>query len=87
MSGEIDPVLKHSRREAIIIGVAWLISTIYCCAYCYWGRIYPRRAAAGRGGREADFGDAVLGVLGNHGSLAVLLALYLLVRRILHGGR
>lgn len=30
-----DPVLKNSRREAIIIGVVWLAATTYCCTYCY----------------------------------------------------
>lgn len=30
-----DPVLRHSRREALVIGAAWLVSTIYCCTYCY----------------------------------------------------
>ena len=32
---ETDPVLKNSRREAIIIGLAWLAATVYCCGYCY----------------------------------------------------
>ena len=36
MAHEIDPVLKHSRREAIIIGLVWLAATTYCCAYSYW---------------------------------------------------
>lgn len=36
MSDAIDPVLKNARREAIIIGVAWFLSTVYCCVYCYW---------------------------------------------------
>jgi hypothetical protein len=30
-----DPVLRHARREAIIIGLVWLASTIYSCAYSY----------------------------------------------------
>ena len=30
-----DPVLRHARREAIIIGAAWLAATTYCCTYCY----------------------------------------------------
>lgn len=36
MSRDTDSVLKNSRREAIIIGVVWVVSTIYCCAYSYW---------------------------------------------------
>lgn len=35
MSEAIDPVLKNARREAVIIGAAWLVSTVYCCVYCY----------------------------------------------------
>ncbi len=35
MTREPDPVLKNSRREAIIIGLAWLAATVYCCGYCY----------------------------------------------------
>ena len=30
-----DPVLVHARREAIVIGLAWVASTAYCCGYCY----------------------------------------------------
>jgi hypothetical protein len=30
-----DPVLRHSRREAIIIFLAWLAATVYCCTYSY----------------------------------------------------
>jgi len=30
-----DPVVRHSRREAIIIGLAWLASTLYCCFYSW----------------------------------------------------
>jgi len=26
-----DPVVRHARREAIIIGLAWLAATVYCC--------------------------------------------------------
>ena len=41
---DTDPVLRHSRREAIIIGLAWLASTTYCCAYSYFaGYIRPGR--------------------------------------------
>jgi hypothetical protein len=29
-----DPVLKHSRREAIVIGLTWLAATAYTCGYC-----------------------------------------------------
>jgi hypothetical protein len=32
---ETDPVLRHARREAIIIGLTWLAATIYCCVYSY----------------------------------------------------
>ena len=37
MPPETDPVLKNSRREAIVIGLAWLAATIYCCGYSYFG--------------------------------------------------
>jgi hypothetical protein len=30
-----DPVVRHARREAIIIGLAWLSSTLYCCFYSW----------------------------------------------------
>jgi hypothetical protein len=30
-----DPLLHHSRREAIIIGLVWLAATAYCCVYSY----------------------------------------------------
>lgn len=30
-----DPLLRHSRREAVIIGLVWLAATAYCCAYSY----------------------------------------------------
>jgi hypothetical protein len=41
---ETDPVLKHARREAVIIGLAWLASTVYSCTYCYlFGYIRPGR--------------------------------------------
>ena len=40
----VDPVLKHSRREALIIAAMWLAATTYCCAYCYiFGYIRPHR--------------------------------------------
>jgi hypothetical protein len=32
---QTDPVLKHARREAVIIFLAWVASTVYCCVYCY----------------------------------------------------
>jgi hypothetical protein len=35
VSRDTDPVLKNSRREAIIIGLTWLAATTYCCAYSY----------------------------------------------------
>jgi hypothetical protein len=39
-----DPVLQHSRREAIIIGLAWLICTTYSCGYSYlFGYSIPER--------------------------------------------
>jgi hypothetical protein len=31
-----DPLLHHSRREAIVIGLVWLAATVYCCAYTYF---------------------------------------------------
>jgi hypothetical protein len=30
-----DPLLRNSRREAIIIGLVWLAATTYCCTYSY----------------------------------------------------
>jgi hypothetical protein len=30
-----DPVVRNSRREAIIIGVVWLAATLYCCVYSW----------------------------------------------------
>jgi hypothetical protein len=35
LSHETDPVLEHSRREAILIGLAWAASTVYSCGYSY----------------------------------------------------
>lgn len=32
---ETDPVLKHARREGVIIATLWLASTTYTCVYCY----------------------------------------------------
>ena len=32
---ESDPVLIHSRREAIIIACVWAAATAYCCIYSY----------------------------------------------------
>jgi hypothetical protein len=32
---DTDPALRNARREAIIIGLAWLASTVYSCGYCY----------------------------------------------------
>jgi hypothetical protein len=32
---DTDPVLRNSRREALVIAAAWLASTTYCCIYCY----------------------------------------------------
>jgi len=41
---EPDPVLKHARREALIIGVVWFASMAYTCTYCYlFGTIRPGR--------------------------------------------
>jgi len=36
VSRDTDPVLKNSRREAIIITIVWVAATSYCCAYSYW---------------------------------------------------
>jgi hypothetical protein len=33
---ETDTVVRNSRREAIIIGLMWLASTLYCCFYSWW---------------------------------------------------
>ena len=30
-----DPLLKHSRREAVIILVVWAAATAWCCGYSY----------------------------------------------------
>ncbi|WP_435015642.1 hypothetical protein TA3x_003186 [Tundrisphaera sp. TA3] len=39
-----DPVVIHARREAIVIGLAWLGCTIYCCVASYaLGYITPDR--------------------------------------------
>ena len=35
MTRDTDPVLKNARREAIVIGLAWLTSTVYTCTSCY----------------------------------------------------
>lgn len=35
MSHQTDPVLKNSLREAVIIALSWLLSTVYSCTYCY----------------------------------------------------
>ncbi len=35
MSDQTDPVVRHARREAIIIGLAWLAATVYCCFYSW----------------------------------------------------
>jgi hypothetical protein len=35
MPGEEDPLVRNSRREAIIIGATWLAATTYCCVYSY----------------------------------------------------
>lgn len=32
---EIDPLLRNSRREAVIIGLVWGAATLYCCIYSY----------------------------------------------------
>lgn len=36
MSRPTDPVYRNARREAIIIGLAWLASTTFSCAYAYF---------------------------------------------------
>ncbi|WP_435007171.1 hypothetical protein P12x_004535 [Tundrisphaera lichenicola] len=35
MPDKTDTVLRHARREGLIIGLAWLASTIYCCSYSW----------------------------------------------------
>jgi energy-coupling factor transporter transmembrane protein EcfT len=35
LSRQDDPVLRHARREGILIAMAWLAATVYCCVYCY----------------------------------------------------
>lgn len=42
MSRDTDPVLKHAKREGLIIGAAWLASMVYSCGYSYlFGYIRP----------------------------------------------
>jgi hypothetical protein len=42
VSRQTDPVLVNARREGIVIGIAWLAATTYCCTYCYlFGYIRP----------------------------------------------
>jgi hypothetical protein len=39
-----DPVLRHARREAVIIALAWAAAAAYCCGYSYlFGYIRPGR--------------------------------------------
>lgn len=35
MTRDTDPVVRNARREAIIIGLAWLACTVYSCVYSY----------------------------------------------------
>ncbi|HEX8204218.1 MAG TPA: hypothetical protein VF590_27315 [Isosphaeraceae bacterium] len=35
MADRTDPVLRHARREALIILAAWVAATVYCCGYTY----------------------------------------------------
>lgn len=42
MTGPEDPTLRHARREAIVILIAWAAATVYCCLYSYlFGYIRP----------------------------------------------
>lgn len=44
MSHYTDPTYRNALREAIGIGIIWLVCTIYCCVYCYmYGYIRPDR--------------------------------------------
>ncbi len=36
MSTSTDPVVRHARVEAIIIGLVWLGATVYCCVASYY---------------------------------------------------
>lgn len=39
-----DAVLRHARREALVIFAAWTSCAIYCCSYSYFfGYIRPDR--------------------------------------------
>jgi hypothetical protein len=39
-----DPVLRHSKREGLIIVAVWAAATIYCCLYSYFfGYFRPGR--------------------------------------------
>lgn len=42
MTRDTDPVVRNARREAIIIGLAWVACTVYSCVYSYlYGYITP----------------------------------------------
>ena len=42
MPRQTDPVLRHARREALIIFAIWASSALYCCLYSYFfGYIRP----------------------------------------------
>lgn len=32
----VDPTYENARKEAIGIGLIWLVCTVYCCVYCYF---------------------------------------------------
>jgi hypothetical protein len=45
LTRDTDPVLKNAKREGLIIGAAWLASTLFSCGYSYlFGYIRPGRA-------------------------------------------
>lgn len=44
MPHQPDPVVTNAKREAVIIGLAWLAATAYSCIYCYlFGYTRPDR--------------------------------------------
>ena len=44
-----DPVVRHARREAILIGLVWGASTLYCCLYSWaFGYTSPEHPLTGK---------------------------------------
>ncbi len=75
-----DPVLRHSRREAIIIGLAWLAATIYCCVYSYLFGYIRHGHPLGRDDVRPILGIPRGSFWGYHRPLGRLRAVHVLVR-------